>query len=535
MNRNFFKKFLPLLIVFSLVAGNLVVAQRRMKPESEDIMPTFGFIGLNEGVQIKGEIEIKGKVKDANSVEFYYQIPGAPLPVYLGKGEPKGENIWKYSWNTYLTPNGDYQIFAKITNPFGEYESERLNIKIENEVPREEEKEMELMDEFERISEEIERTEREIKEEEEMARQKIRERVTPETEKEVKERVGKLIEKVKEITQMENEMKEVEEEKKLRESWIKTAEEELSEIRSIPEPYKEKIKPIEEEKERGLEVEKIEMQKSAEKIESLKKELEKEVKEKEEIKKEVIEKVEETEREEMATQLEDLEKKVKEKEEMKIDMRKVLIKDSDGDALSDEEEIRLGTNLFNPDSDGDSFLDGIEIQTGYDPLKAGPADKIIYQNPQKVPPKKATIYKIERVEKVVLPTGEMGLKFSGRGLPNSFVTIYIFSKPIVVAVKTDYNGYWEYALDKPLTDGEHRVYATLTNNRGEVVARSEAFIFTKAGEKIFRIFELPTETISPVQTLQKPFIILILILIILALVIALIIIGLSDKEGVRKE
>ncbi len=39
-----------------------------------------------------------------------------------------------------------------------------------------------------------------------------------------------------------------------------------------------------------------------------------------------------------------------------------LIKDSDGDGLSDEEEIALGTDPNNPDTDGDSLFDGDEIE-----------------------------------------------------------------------------------------------------------------------------------------------------------------------------
>lgn len=45
-------------------------------------------------------------------------------------------------------------------------------------------------------------------------------------------------------------------------------------------------------------------------------------------------------------------------------------RDSDGDGLSDSEEKRLGTNLFNPDTDGDGLIDLDEITIGSDPLKS---------------------------------------------------------------------------------------------------------------------------------------------------------------------
>lgn len=50
--------------------------------------------------------------------------------------------------------------------------------------------------------------------------------------------------------------------------------------------------------------------------------------------------------------------------------------DSDKDGLPDYLEAIYGTDSHNPDTDGDGYLDGEEIMSGYDPLKAGPDDKI---------------------------------------------------------------------------------------------------------------------------------------------------------------
>jgi hypothetical protein len=46
----------------------------------------------------------------------------------------------------------------------------------------------------------------------------------------------------------------------------------------------------------------------------------------------------------------------------------ILFRDSDGDGLSDEEEIALGTDPFNPDTDGDGYPDGLEVALGSNPL-----------------------------------------------------------------------------------------------------------------------------------------------------------------------
>jgi len=47
-----------------------------------------------------------------------------------------------------------------------------------------------------------------------------------------------------------------------------------------------------------------------------------------------------------------------------------LTKDSDGDGLSDRDEIIYATDMFNKDTDGDGYWDGEEITTGYDPIDA---------------------------------------------------------------------------------------------------------------------------------------------------------------------
>jgi hypothetical protein len=74
---------------------------------------------------------------------------------------------------------------------------------------------------------------------------------------------------------------------------------------------------------------------------------------------------------------------------------------------------------------------------------------------------------------------------TGKGLPNSFVTIYIYSSlPIVVIAKTDENGNWSYLLDKPLEDGEHQVYVAVTDNKGEISYKSEPKYFIKQAQAI---------------------------------------------------
>ncbi|MBC7073847.1 hypothetical protein H5T58_00420, partial [Candidatus Parcubacteria bacterium] len=216
----------------------------------------------------------------------------------------------------------------------------------------------------------------------------------------------------------------------------------------------------------------------------------------------------------------------KAKEKAKIDPKALL--DSDEDGLYDWDEIRLGTDPFNPDSDRDGYLDGSEIKLKYDPLKPGPADKMVFQDPRKA----GKVSEKISVEKVEFAKEDKIIRITGKGIPNSFVTIYIFSSPLIAMVKVNENGFWEYKLDKALSDGTHVVFAAYVNNRGEVEEKSSPLVFVKSGESIVRISEAPAALPpSPVVSLQKSFLVLVLGLMTLALGIAMFIIsGLRLKE-----
>lgn len=53
-----------------------------------------------------------------------------------------------------------------------------------------------------------------------------------------------------------------------------------------------------------------------------------------------------------------------------------LFLDSDQDGLTDQEEKAIGTDPFNADTDGDGYSDGKEVESGYNPLKPAPGDKL---------------------------------------------------------------------------------------------------------------------------------------------------------------
>lgn len=160
--------------------------------------------------------------------------------------------------------------------------------------------------------------------------------------------------------------------------------------------------------------------------------------------------------------------------------------DSDNDGVPNSEEIRRNTNPFLADSDQDGYLDGDEIRSGFDPLKFSPGDrrdKVVFQNPKELGAVSEK-YQVEKVE-LVQKEKEKTVRISGKAIPNSFVTVYIFSNdPIIVTVKTNENGDWSYELDKELEDGNHEVYVAVTDNTGKITAKSEPIKFIKTAEAV---------------------------------------------------
>ncbi|KKW06701.1 MAG: OmpA domain-containing protein [Candidatus Moranbacteria bacterium GW2011_GWE1_49_15] len=210
--------------------------------------------------------------------------------------------------------------------------------------------------------------------------------------------------------------------------------------------------------------------------------------------------------------------------------------DTDKDGLSDSEELARGTDPKNPDTDRDGFLDGDEIKNGFNPLKYSPgdgSDRIFFENPKEVGEIRGE-YSVEKVEVVKKDTGEKRLSLSGKGLPNSFVTIYLYSEPIVVTVKTDAQGNWVYELDKDFEEGEHEAYVAVTDNTGKITGKSEPIRFVKTAEAATIIPNAQAQEItknqSPAQKSKGSFAIFAFLAAAVFLGIALAVVGIINHK-----
>ena len=580
------KKIIFLFVIFSLVFGlsDFAFGEAKGKNlEARDIieaMPESRFISPKHQAILDNRVNIKIEVKDASCVEFYLRRPESLLPQYAGRAQTKNNNIWELEFDTEQWPNGEYNLFSKITNQYGDYDNNSIliNIKniIEQDISKKEEKQK-LKDEIENTQEKIEKQEKNIKDEKEKSQKNIIEEINDGIEQideiyqnenigrgqgidngeqsKIDEGIQELADIIEQEETIKDKIKDKKDEKKEIEDEIEETETELDDLPEFPVPA------VEDDIQRGLEGYEADRDEVEQKIESLQEELANNREQEENARRELLESVDElvelpedalnenilsdvlpqveeiqqTVRDRVNQEIDKLEVSVSKHQENKIQETKKLFKDSDEDGIPDAEEIRIGTDPLNPDSDNDGFLDGAEYKEGYNPLNPSPAKKIVYQDPREKAPKKADIYFVEQIKSEVLPDGQSVLKIKGKGLPNSFVTLYIFSKPIVLVVKTDEKGNWEYILDKPLADGQHTIYATTTNNSGEMDARSESFVFAKNQDKVFRIFESVhlAEVSSPIYALEKKYTILIGAIVFLNIILALFLIGVLTVK--RKE
>ncbi len=162
----------------------------------------------------------------------------------------------------------------------------------------------------------------------------------------------------------------------------------------------------------------------------------------------------------------------------------LLYKDTNNDGISDYDS----TYVYNIDPikpspvssyEGRSINASEKILLGYNP-KSPELVKVEIEQPEVSEAPVVPTYKVKDVKL----TEQKEIIIKGQALPNSFITLYIYSTPIIVTIKADNNGEWEYLLDKELENGNHTVYTATVNNTGNIIAKSSGYLFTKTAEAV---------------------------------------------------
>jgi hypothetical protein len=200
--------------------------------------------------------------------------------------------------------------------------------------------------------------------------------------------------------------------------------------------------------------------------------------------------------------------------------------DSDRDGISDFDEVNIyGTDPRNSKTAGSDLTDSQKILRGIDPISGIEID---YQNVKEdVFADVIDIYKVDSVE-VIQTSDKPILEFKGTAAPNSFVTLYIFSTPIVITVQANSNGEWEYQLDRELEDGTHEIYVTTVDNSGRIVAKSSPIGFAKTAEAA--VLGVDLINLERGDLFSENYLLLI-VLVIVASVVILTLMFLGHKKG----
>ena len=431
-------------------------------------------LSLSKQSPIAGYVELRFSTPIVDYIELYVLPKNGTTPFYIGNAQRISDNIWQFAWNTTQTPNGEYLLYGKAKNIYGFIESNKLPIYILNEVLVDYTSEQEIkVNDFQEINTEL------IK-------------ISDETQTDILNASTSLSTSPS-IVYMES----IDEFLSVNGNDFMI--DDINTIRDILIAYKESLDELNTVYARAI------REDNASEIEKLKADIEK-------LKNDTIVKISSLMKNseqinkvnsylsKIAFEL--LEVTAKNESILKNRLGDAVLTDSDSDGISDYDEVNLyHTNPYSADTDGDGYIDSAEIELGYNPHDSNTEAHIIYESAKDsgiVRDDILYINSITTLSNTNIPEKEIVKEpialISGKGLPNSFVTLYIYSTPIIITVKTDETGSWSYIFDKEIEDGEHIIYIGVTDNSGKIIAKGNPLSFVKTAEAFTQTNQLDTDS-----------------------------------------
>lgn len=438
--------------------------------EQDEVEPTElteVLVKFEAGSILSDKVLVKARALGAESVGFYVEPESSASPIFLGAAK-KVDQIWVYEWDTRKNPDGNYRFFAIAKNSLKRLLSNGTLVSVKNNVA--------TTDTFVKDSTEID-TEPEYAD---TTRPLLQKEITADTNEE-------------EIISTEsNELKydpilsdDVEAEDIFEIEKQVTAEREtLDLLQRYKTDFDAEVKSLREAVESGDE---NQIQYSINKLNDLKNFV------LDESAADVTDGSRQLVEAKLAEEIHTIESNVRKTEEIvKKRIGEAVTTDTDNDGITDFDEINIyKTDPNVADSDADGVSDSDEILAGFDPINSSKEAVVQFESPKERGIVREDLLVVEKIERAPEPSDnetEDNAKplapavVNGKGLPNSYVTLYIYSTPTIVTVKTEADGSWSYRFDKELEDGEHQVYVGVTDNAGKIVAKSEPLRFVKTAE-----------------------------------------------------
>ncbi len=452
----------PLVTTSVLNTESEHIATTTQTPDLQVALEPTVSLRITEYPTVRDDADIIVTVAGAQYVELYALPQKSLTPKFLGLAQKKSDTEWRYRWYSKQTPNGDYVLYARAGHTYGVTESAKTAVSVANEVLTE------YTSEQKKLLEEVDTVKSKL------------EKVTDIDERETGTTTAPLLTIAPKVT------------------YVQPATALVDEIEDLDDTTRESITELLNEFRKTLDAELVHYARSIriddaeardsliQKIETLKKELIESLPVGSE-RYDAVEKIN-TYVADMIATLTALTARNEAVIKERIGDRAFL--DTDKDGIADYDELNLyATNPFSADSDGDGFIDGSEIIKGYNPNDARAETLVAYESPRENGIVREDVFAVDTIltltateDEIVRDGVAASALISGRGLPNSYVSLFIFSTPVVVTVKTDDDGAWSYIFDKELENGEHEVYVAVTDNAGRVVAKSNPLSFVKTAE-----------------------------------------------------